>query len=88
MLLCLVLMWRAISFSQTHGGMPYVSEDGRRVLNEHGRITQVEDEVYDEAVRRWRLGAVSVIVFLASMAGSIGVILFIRRGFVPKGNEH
>jgi hypothetical protein len=60
------VVFRYLSFTNSHGGgVPHVTEEGNKALNDHGQITLVSESVYEEASRRYRLlfitGAATVV---------------------------
>ena len=72
------LFVRFFSYTERHGGgMPYVTEDGRTALNDHGRVKYVSRETYREALLLWRAALASCSIAVASTI--VILLLFHRR---------
>ncbi len=52
-------------------GVPYVTKDGRHVINNHGKLYQVDRAVYDEAQSRLHQvligGGITFVLFIAAL---------------------
>lgn len=71
--------WRFHTYVREHGGgMPGKTEDGRYILNDHGRETPITKPIYREAKKRWFL-LVGIVLF-ELCAGLLFMVILVQGG--------
>jgi hypothetical protein len=81
----LVVLYRRSAFAAEHGeGVPHITDEGETALNNHGGITLVSKDVYDEAVLlQWMV----LVLLVLTMATVAVLCLTAFRGRWPPGGR-